>query len=119
MNLWLWRGLRGNGRAEGSLFTHHLAIPADYGRWYDRGRNIARRGDPCRARLTTMGPGAITFIFDPILIVILDLGLDGAASAFWLSRIAMAVIAMNFVIKTHNLFARLSIKHVKRPPVHL
>ena len=78
------------------------------------GATLRAEGDAFRAMLTTMGPGAIAVIFDPILIVILDLGLDGAALAFWLSRIAMAVIAMCFVIKTHNLLARPSVTHVKK-----
>ncbi len=78
------------------------------------GAILRAEGDPFRAMLTTMGPGAIAVIFDPILIVILDLGLDGAALAFWLSRIAMAVIAMSFVIKTHNLLAPPSITNVKK-----
>ena len=78
------------------------------------GATLRAEGDAFRAMLTTMGPGAIAAIFDPILIVILDLGLDGAALAFWLSRIVMAVIAMSFVIKTHNLLARPSVTHVKK-----
>ena len=78
------------------------------------GATLRAEGDAFRAMLTTMGPGAIAVIFDPILIVILDLGLDGAALAFWLSRIAMAMIAMSFVIKTHNLLARPSIKNIKK-----
>ncbi len=78
------------------------------------GATLRAEGDAFRAMLTTMGPGALALIFDPILIFILDLGLDGAALAFWLSRIAMAVIAMSFVIKTHNLLARPSIRHVKK-----
>ena len=78
------------------------------------GATLRAEGDAFRAMLTTMLPGAIAVIFDPVLIVIMDLGLDGAALAFWLSRIAMAVIAMSFVIKTHNLLARPSLMHVKK-----
>ena len=78
------------------------------------GATLRAEGDAFHAMLTTMGPGAIAFIFDPILIIILDLGLDGAALAFWLSRIAMAVIALSFVIRTHNLLAQPSVTHVKK-----
>ena len=62
-----------------------------------------------------MGPGAVAVIIDPFFIVLLNMQLDGAALAFWISRLSMASISLFFVIKTHNLLAKPKVRHVKKP----
>ena len=82
------------------------------------GAILRAEGDALRAMLVTMVPGALSAIVDPILIITLDLRLDGAAAAVWTSRIVMAAIGLYFSIKIHNLMARprvASLKSTFRP----
>ena len=46
------------------------------------------------------------------MIITLDLKLDGAASALWISRLTMAGLALWFVIGKHNLMARPTFKQL-------
>ena len=75
---------------------------------------LRAEGAALHAMLVTMGPGFVAMIIDPILIVIFNMGLDGAALAFWFSRISMALIAITLVIGKHNLIALPSIRHIKK-----
>ncbi len=75
---------------------------------------LRAEGAAFHAMLVTMGPGIVAMIIDPIFIVTLNMGLDGAALAFWLSRISMAIIALKFVITKHDLIARPSLGHIKK-----
>ncbi len=77
------------------------------------GATLRAEGDAFRAMLTTMGPGAVAVILDPFFIILLKMQLDGAALAFWFSRLSMASISLFFVIKTHNLLAKPKVRHVK------
>ena len=75
---------------------------------------LRAEGAAFHAMLVTMGPGLIAMIIDPIFIVALNMGLDGAAITFWFSRISMALIAIIFVVGKHNLMARPSLRHIKK-----
>ncbi|MFL2786152.1 MAG: MATE family efflux transporter [Paracoccaceae bacterium] len=74
------------------------------------GAILRAEGDALRAMLVTMVSGGIAMLIDPFLIISLDLRLDGAAIALWISRLAMAGLALWFVIGKHNLMARPTLK---------
>ena len=76
------------------------------------GAILRAEGDAFRAMLVTMLSGGVAMLVDPILIITLDLGLDGAALALWISRLAMAGLALWFVIGKHNLMARPTVKQL-------
>ncbi|MBT6533457.1 MAG: MATE family efflux transporter [Marinovum sp.] len=76
------------------------------------GAILRSEGDALRAMLVTMISGGIAMLIDPILIITLDLKLDGAASALWISRLTMAGLALWFVIGKHNLMARPTFKQL-------
>ena len=76
------------------------------------GAILRSEGDALRAMLVTMIAGGIAMLIDPILIITLDLKLDGAASALWISRLTMAGLALWFVIGKHNLMARPTFKQL-------
>ncbi|GGF69453.1 MATE family efflux transporter [Azorhizobium oxalatiphilum] len=63
-------------------------------------------GDASRAMWVTLGGGLVTAVLDPLLILGLGLGVDGAAIASILSRCAMAAMGLYWCSKTHNLFVR-------------
>ena len=67
---------------------------------------LRAEGDAYRAMFVTLGSGLVAMLVDPILIIWLDLRLDGAGVAVWVSRICMAALALWFVIGKHNLLAR-------------
>lgn len=67
---------------------------------------LRAEGDGVRAMLVTLTPGAFAMLIDPVLIVYLKLGLDGAAIGICISRFVMAFTALWFVIRHHNLLAR-------------
>lgn len=71
-------------------------------------------GDAYRAMLVTMGPGVVGIIIDPFFIVLMGMGLDGAAIALWFSRIAMALIALRFLVGKDSLITIPSIEHIKK-----
>ena len=73
---------------------------------------LRAEGDAYRAMFVTLGSGLVVMLVDPILIFWLDLRLDGAAMAVWVSRICMASIALWFVIGKHNLLARPNLGHI-------
>ncbi len=63
-------------------------------------------GDARRAMFVTLGAGAISAVLDPILIFGLGWGLDGAAAATVLTRLAMLGIGLHAVVRVHHLLAR-------------
>ena len=58
--------------------------------------------------------GVVNAIFDPIFIFILKMGLDGAAWASVVSRIAMAVVAVWYIVRRYEGFSGLSFMAIKR-----
>lgn len=64
-------------------------------------------GDGRRAMNVTLGGGVLAAILDPILIFGLDLGVDGAAIASVLSRMALAAIGLWLVLRVHSVLGRL------------
>jgi putative MATE family efflux protein len=62
-------------------------------------------GDGRRSMMVTLTSGGVSMIVDPVLIVGLGLGLDGAAYGLVLSRFIMMAVALRFAIGTHNLLA--------------
>ena len=65
-------------------------------------------GDGKRAMFVTLTSGTIALFVDPLLIIWLDLRLDGAAYGLGLSRLIMASIAIYFATRLHDLIAPLS-----------
>lgn len=63
-------------------------------------------GDAKRAMWVTLAGGIVTAIADPILIFLCGLGVDGAAIASIISRIAMMVLGYHAVTKVHRLTVR-------------
>lgn len=74
---------------------------------------LRAEGDAYRAMFVTLGSGLVAMLVDPILIIWLDLQLDGAGMAVWFSRICMASLALWFVIGKHNLLARPTALHIR------
>lgn len=74
---------------------------------------LRAEGDALRAMFVTLGSGFVAMLVDPILIVGLDLRLDGAGLAVWVSRICMASLALWFAIGKHNLLVRPSAVHIR------
>ncbi len=64
------------------------------------------RGDPRRSMYVTLAGAVVNAICDPIFIFGFGLGVEGAAVASFLSRIAMVVVGLNGLIRVHDLLAR-------------
>jgi Na+-driven multidrug efflux pump len=75
---------------------------------------LRAEGDAKRAMLVTLSVGVMTMIIDPILILWMDLGVNGAAWGIVISRSTSACLGLYFVIKAHDLFARPSLQLIKR-----
>ncbi|MGP6087074.1 MATE family efflux transporter [Antarctobacter jejuensis] len=74
-----------------------------------RAEGLARQ-----AMMVTMGGGLVMLVLDPVLIYVLELGLDGAALSIWTFRIIMAGLAMWFAVGRNNLLARPAVGIVLR-----
>ncbi|WP_082585846.1 MATE family efflux transporter [Hydrogenophaga sp. Root209] len=61
-------------------------------------------GDARRAMFVTLGAGAVSAVLDPLFILVLGWGLDGAAVATVLARCSMVVIGAQ-ALRVHGLFA--------------
>lgn len=66
-------------------------------------------GDAQRAMWVTLAAGVVAAIVDPILIFGLGLGLDGAAFAMILARVALVAIGLHGAVRVHDLVARPSL----------
>ncbi len=75
---------------------------------------LRAEGDAKRAMLVTLLVGVVAMIIDPILILWMELGVNGAAWGIVISRFISACLGLYFVIKTHNLMAPPSLQLVKR-----
>lgn len=66
---------------------------------------LRAEGDGARSMFVTLTSGGVSMVIDPILIIGLGMGLDGAAIGLSLSRCVMLVMALRFAIGTHDLLA--------------
>jgi len=65
-------------------------------------------GDAKQGMFVTLVAGVVNAILDPIFIFGLDMGIEGAAWASVMARIAMMLYALYFVLKKHNLWIKFS-----------
>lgn len=63
-------------------------------------------GDAWRSMAVTMVAGAVAVVVDPVLIVWMNWGIEGAAVSIVLARAAMAGLGLWFAIRVHDLLAR-------------
>lgn len=75
---------------------------------------LRAEGDGKRAMFVTLTSGSVSMVIDPILILTMGLGLDGAAIALVISRIILAGMALLFAIGTHDLVARPTLWALRR-----
>ena len=68
---------------------------------------LRAEGDARRALIVTMVAGGVAFVLDPLVILGLGLGVDGAAWVLIFSRIVTALVGLHFVVRTHELAAPL------------
>ena len=64
-------------------------------------------GDAWRSMFVTLSAGVVAMIVDPFLIFTLGLGLDGAAWGVVISRTLSVLLALFFVVKTHDMIGPL------------
>lgn len=70
-------------------------------------------GDAKQGMFVTLVAGFVNAVLDPILIFVLDMGIEGAAWASVWARVAMMFYGLWFVIKKHDLIAKFNIKKFK------
>ena len=70
------------------------------------GAILRAEGDARRALMVTMTAGAVAFVLDPVVILGLGLGVDGAAGVLLVARTLTALVGLHFVVRTHGLAAR-------------
>lgn len=63
-------------------------------------------GDGARSMYVTLASGGVAMVLDPVLVLGLGMGLDGAAAVLVLTRIVMLGMALHFATRTHDLLAR-------------
>ena len=68
---------------------------------------LRAEGDARRALIVTMVAGGVAFVLDPLVILGLGLGVDGAAGVLVLARIVTALVGLHFVVRVHELAAPL------------
>ena len=68
-------------------------------------------GDAKLSMMSTLAGGAVNAVFDPIFIFLLAMGIEGAAAASVLARLAVLIIAGRGVIVKHKLFGRFNAEH--------
>ncbi|MFK8012358.1 MAG: MATE family efflux transporter [Marinicellaceae bacterium] len=66
-------------------------------------------GDAKQGMFVTLVAGVVNAVLDPIFIFTLDMGIEGAAWASVVARIAMMVYALYFVVKKHNLLVKFNL----------
>jgi putative MATE family efflux protein len=67
-------------------------------------------GDARRSMWVTLGGGLVTAVLDPLLILALGMGVEGAAIVSVISRCVMAAYGLYAVVRIHDLAARPSLK---------
>lgn len=71
-------------------------------------------GDGRRAMYVTLLSGCLLLVIDPILILWLEMGLDGAALGVGLFRTLMAALGLFFAMRGHDLLARPDLAAIRR-----
>lgn len=71
-------------------------------------------GDPWRSMLVTLIPGLVVGTLDPILILVANLGVTGAAISQVTSRFVMVGIGLTWMIRRHDLMAKPSLTDLRR-----
>ncbi|TMV08072.1 MATE family efflux transporter [Ruegeria sediminis] len=67
---------------------------------------LRAEGDAMRSMSVTLASGGVAMVIDPILIYVLEMGLDGAAYGVVLFRFVMFGMAIYFATVPHDLLAR-------------
>ena len=75
---------------------------------------LRAEGDARRALIVTMVAGGVAFVLDPLVILGLGLGVDGAAWVVILARLVTALVGLHFLIAVHGLAAPLRVAGVTR-----
>jgi putative MATE family efflux protein len=75
---------------------------------------LRAEGDAKRAMFVTLSVGVVAMIIDPILILWMGLGVNGAAWGIVISRFISAGLGLYFVIKAHDLLAPVRLVLIKR-----
>ncbi|PKG58388.1 MULTISPECIES: MATE family efflux transporter [unclassified Shewanella] len=68
-------------------------------------------GDAKLSMISTLVGGGVNAIFDPIFIFMFAMGIEGAAVASVLARLAVLLVAARGVMVKHNLFGRFNKEH--------
>ncbi|MEO1549922.1 MAG: MATE family efflux transporter [Pseudomonadota bacterium] len=71
-------------------------------------------GDAWRAMFVTTSAGMVALVIDPLLIMVLELGVDGAAMAIVISRGTTALVGLYFVHRVHSLLAPFRLQDATR-----
>ncbi|MCJ8143474.1 MATE family efflux transporter [Ancylobacter sp. A5.8] len=66
-------------------------------------------GDARRSMWVTLSAGLVTAVLDPLLILVLGLGVEGAAIVTVFARVVMAAYGLYAVVRVHDLAARPSV----------
>ncbi|MCB1368878.1 MAG: polysaccharide biosynthesis C-terminal domain-containing protein [Rhodobacteraceae bacterium] len=75
---------------------------------------LRAEGDAWRAMNVTVISGVTSMLVDPLLILGLGLGLDGAAMAVVLARLISGALSIWYVLRVHDLVARISLADFRR-----
>lgn len=63
-------------------------------------------GDAWRAMMVTVVGGVVAVVLDPLFIIYMGWGVEGAALVIVLSRLAMAVFGLYWLLRVHDMLAR-------------
>lgn len=75
---------------------------------------LRAEGDAFRSMMGTLSAGLVAMVVDPFLIIVLDMGVDGAALGMVISRTASSALAVWYVIHVHDLAARADLTVLRR-----
>ncbi len=75
---------------------------------------LRAEGDAKRGLYVTLSAGSVAMIVDPLLILWMEMGVDGAAWGVVISRSVSAALGLYFVICVHDLAAPVRLAFVKR-----
>ena len=101
-----WLGASGQTADHAQRFMQ-IVLPSAplFGLGIAMGALLRAQGDARRAMLVTLGAGGATALLDPLLIFGFGWGLDGAAVANVLARLAMLAIGLPALLGVHHLLA--------------
>ncbi len=69
---------------------------------------LRAKGDAYRSMMVTMVSGLISMVIDPVLIVWMDLGIEGAAVASVIARTLTAALAIYYLAYVHKMLTRIT-----------